>query len=180
MRIALVSPMLLPISKKGGAVEQLILSLVEENEKALHPLSIDLYSIYQDDVNTNYKYTNVIFVKKSKIGLFRQKCFNLFNKLFRSSKRYNYIINKTVNKLKKRTYDKVIVENSMTLYKAIFNKTNNKLIYHMHNDFDNIDKTKENYIFIERTCETILAISNYIKNRLLEVKDSSKIKVFHN
>ena len=71
MRIALVSPMLLPISKSGGAVEQLILSLVLENEKAKHPLNIDLYTIYQDDVNQNYKYTNVISVKKSYIGLFK-------------------------------------------------------------------------------------------------------------
>ena len=179
MRIALVSPMLLPISKSGGAVEQLILSLVLENEKAKHPLNIDLYTIYQDDVNQNYKYTNVISVKKSYIGLFKQKCFNLFYKIIRSPKRYNYIHDKTAKELKKSTYDKVIIENSMMLYRAIYDGTNT-MIYHMHNDFDTFDKTPDNYMFIESTCETILTISGYIKNRLLEVKKSDKIKVFYN
>ena len=73
----------------------------------------------------------------------------------------------------------MIIENSMMLYRAIYDGTNT-MIYHMHNDFDTFDKTPDNYMFIESTCETILTISGYIKNRLLEVKKSDKIKVFYN
>lgn len=182
-KIAIISPMLLPVSLfYGGAVEQLILNIINENEKSNNPFEIDLYTIDSNNIEINYKYTNVYKFNKNKIKKVCQKLRNLIYKIFRSKKRYDYIINDVIKIVRNNVYEKVIIENRMGLYKEIYNKTNNKnnLIYHMHNDFDIGDKTENNYIFIEKTCYKILTVSNYIKERLLSVKYSSKIEVFYN
>ena len=182
-KIAIISPMFLPVSLfYGGAVEQLILNIINENEKSNNPFEIDLYTIDSNNIEINYKYTNVYKFNKNKIKKVCQKLRNLIYKIFRSKKRYDYIINDVIKIVRNNVYEKVIIENRMGLYKEIYNKTNNKnnLIYHMHNDFDIGDKTENNYIFIEKTCYKILTVSNYIKERLLSVKYSSKIEVFYN
>ena len=182
-KIAIVSPMLLPVSDiNGGAVEQLILNIINQNEKSSSPIMIDLYTMYSDNVNLDYKYTDVIFVRKNLLFKYVQKFKNLFYKIFRFDYRYDYILSSTIREIKKRKYDRVIVENRMGLYKKIYQETDNKhnLIYHMHNDFDTGDKTIDNYLFIESSCLKILTVSDYIKNRLNSVKKSDKIFTFHN
>lgn len=182
-KIAIISPMILPVSEiKGGAVEQLILNIIEENEKSNNPLNLDVYTVYSKNVKVDYKFTTIYQVKKNLLDTFIQKVINLKNKLLRKDYRYDTYINKLIKLIKNKEYNKIIVENRMGLYKEIYNKTINKnnLIYHMHNDFDTFDKTPNNYKFIESTCYKILTVSNYINNRLQEVKKSEKIITYYN
>ncbi len=182
-KIAIISPLVLPVSEvKGGAVEQLILNIIEENEKSQTPLKIDLYSMYSEHVRYNYKNTKVYLIKKNIIETIFQKVINLGNKILKRKYRYDTYIRKAVKLVNKNNYDKIIIENRMGLYKEIYNKTQNKnnLIYHMHNDFDEFDKTPENYLFIEKTCFKILTVSNYINERLQQIKKSNKIVTYYN
>ena len=182
-KIAIISPLVLPVSEvKGGAVEQLILNIIEENEKSQTPLKIDLYSMYSEQVRCNYKNTKVYLIKKNIIETIFQKVINLGNKILKRKYRYDTYIRKAVKLVNKNNYDKIIIENRMGLYKEIYNKTQNKnnLIYHMHNDFDEFDKTPENYLFIEKTCFKILTVSNYINERLQQIKKSNKIVTYYN
>lgn len=182
MKIAIVSPIILPVSDiNGGAVEKLIMMLLDENEKN-HKLDIDLYTIYSKNVICNYKYTKVFQIKINAFDIIIQKILNFLYKLFKIKYRYEAALKKTCKKMKKHTYNKVIVENRMNLYRLIYLETENKnnLIYHMHNDFDNVDKTRENYLFIENTSTKILVVSDYIKNSLENIKESKKIFVLNN
>lgn len=181
-KVAIVSPMLLPICDScGGAVEQLILNIINQNETSNDPVEIELYTLYSSELK-KYNNTKVISIRKNKFYLLVQKIINLFYKIFNINKRVDYIVFKTIKEIKKNKYDKVFIENRMGLYIEIYKKTQNKdnLIYHMHNDFDEVDKTKENYKFIEKTCLKILTVSDYIGNRLRGVKTSNKIYTYYN
>lgn len=181
-KVAIVSPMLLPICDScGGAVEQLILNIINQNETSNDPVEIELYTLYSSELK-KYNNTKVISIRKNKFYLLVQKIINLFYKIFNINKRVDYIVFKTIKEIKKHKYDKVFIENRMGLYIEIYKKTQNKdnLIYHMHNDFDEVDKTKENYKFIEKTCLKILTVSDYIGNRLRGVKTSNKIYTYYN
>ena len=184
MKIAIVSPMLLPVPDiKGGAVEMLITYLIEENEKNKY-YDIDLYTVYDDKLK-EYKYENTkIMMKKIPyIKKIIQKVMNKFFNILKINKVVNFSWIKMENEIKKHNYDKIIIENNMFLYRKIYEKklyNNAKLIYHMHNDINNIDKTEENYKLIEKTAEKIIAISNFIKNRLNSIQRTDKIEVLYN
>lgn len=182
MKIAFVSPMILPVSNvNGGAVEQLMLDIVRENEKNYN-FDIDLYSIYSENIISDYKHTRVIQVNINFFDKIIQKANNFINKILKRKRSYMSSIEKCIKLLNRHKYDKVIIENNMFLYKRVYEKTKfkDKLYYHMHNDFNECDKTHENYMFIETTAQRIFTVSEYIKRRLMEVKKSKKIFVLNN
>ncbi|MBM6861744.1 glycosyltransferase family 1 protein, partial [Clostridium saudiense] len=52
MKIGIITAGVLPVPPiKGGAVENLVYSIINENEKADNPIKIDLYGIGIDEVN---------------------------------------------------------------------------------------------------------------------------------
>ena len=181
MKIALVSPMLLPVpAVRGGAVEMLTKYLIYENEKK-HKLDIDLYTIYDKKIDINkYKNTKIIQIKRNNAEKLFQKCINLKNRILKKKPKYNILYNKAVKVLKNKTYDKIIIENNMFMYNLICNNVNTELVYHMHNDFNNWDKTKENYKNIAQTASKILVVSNYLKNRVNSIKNTNKVEVLYN
>lgn len=184
MKIAIVSPMLLPVPDiKGGAVEMLITYLIEENENNKY-YDIDLYTVYDNQLeNYKYKNTKIMMKKIPYIKKILQKVMNKFFNILKINKVVNFSWIKMENEIKKHNYDKIIIENNMFLYKKIYEKNlfnNAKLIYHMHNDINNIDKTEKNYKLIEKTAEKIIVVSNFIKNRLNSIQKTDKIEVLYN
>ncbi|MEG0643132.1 MAG: glycosyltransferase family 4 protein [Clostridia bacterium] len=180
MKIALVSPMHLPISQEGGSLEQLMLTIINKNEEN-KKMDIDVYTTYFEKAEREYVNTKFYKIKISILDILQQKFRNLLNKIF-EKKRYISIIDKTVKELKKHKYDKIIVENNMYLYKEIYNNIDPKvdMYYHMHNDLNDTDKTPDNYMFIERTAKKIFVVSDYIKERLYSIKKTDKIQVLLN
>lgn len=180
MKIALVSPMHLPISQEGGSLEQLMLTIINKNEEN-KKMDIDVYTTYFEKAEREYVNTKFYKIKISILDILQQKFRNLLNKIF-EKKRYISIIDKTVKELKKHKYDKIIVENNMYLYKEIYNNIDSKvdMYYHMHNDLNDTDKTPDNYMFIERTAKKIFVVSDYIKERLYSIKKTDKIQVLLN
>ena len=147
MRIAILSTMNLPTpSVRGGAVEMLTTNLLDENEKETG-IKFDIYTMYDKQINENqYKNTKIIQIKKNCIENFYQKVRNLINRISGKKPIYNILYQKATKLMLKQKYDKIVVENNMFVYNLIKNKTNTELIYHMHNDFNEFDKTMENYI----------------------------------
>lgn len=181
MKIALVSPMLLPVpSIRGGAVEMLTTYLIEENEKQ-KKLNIDLYTIYDKKIEEiSYKKTNIIKIKTNIVKKIIQKAINFAYRITNKKNSFNMAWREVARKIKKENYDLIVVENNMFLYKLISKKTNKNLIYHMHNDFNNFDKTKQNYKFIANTAKEVITVSEYIKNKVKSVDDFNGIKVLPN
>lgn len=64
IKLAIISPGFLPVpAVNGGAVEQLITNILDENEKN-HTFDIDVYTINDPKLSKlNYKYTNIIVIK---------------------------------------------------------------------------------------------------------------------
>lgn len=182
MKIAIVSPMVLPCpAVKGGAVEMLTQYLAEgasiENE-------VDLYTKFDEKIE-KYKIENVniIQVKISKIKKELQRIYDRINyKFFKGNLNfYSFIDKKTAKLLANKKYDYIIVENEMVLYKYIkkYNK-DTQLIYHMHNDFGAKNRTPKYYDIIAKTAKKILTVSEYIKKRCIEVNDTNNIEVLLN
>lgn len=181
MKIAIVSTMNLPVpAVRGGAVEMLTTHIIDENEKKKN-LDIDLFTIYDPNIDVNkYKYTNIIQIKSYIYEILFRKMVNFKNKIFKTGKKYNVLYKKLAKKVAKKHYDKIIVENNMEVYIEIQKLTNDPLIYHMHNDFNSSDKTIKNYKIVARTAEKILTVGYYIKSRLEAVYDNKNIEVFLN
>ncbi len=181
MRIAILSTMNLPTpAVSGGAVEMLTTSLLDENEKN-SDLKIDVYTMYDKRINENqYKNTKIIQIKVNHMERLYQKVRNLINRIISKKPIYNILYEKATKLMLKQKYDKIVVENNMFVYNLIKNKTNTELIYHMHNDFNECDKTTENYIGIANTASKIITVSRYIKDRCNSVLKTNKVHVLYN
>ena len=186
MKIAYISPMLLPLDDDcGGAVEQLMLSFIKENEINTENLYIDVYTLPLNQ-HHKYKFSNFIEINKSKIETVIQKTFNFINKIFLFSYYpFNLIHYKVAVCVKKKKYDAIFIENSMLLFKQVYHKLENKtnkpkFYYHLHNNLGDIDKNSSNYKYILKRAENIFCVSDFIKNELNKIEFSEKNVTIHN
>ena len=73
-RIAIITPFILPVPNvSGGAVEELITKLIDQNEQN-RGFHIDLYTMDNEKINSdNYKNTDIIKIKKGNITSFADR-----------------------------------------------------------------------------------------------------------
>lgn len=184
MRIAMITPGLLPVpAVKGGAVEVLIEYLIEGNEN-LKQHNIDLYTIANEEIrNCEYKYTNIIPVDIRKKTQIINKLTNMIYNIFGIKKWRTSFGRELVKLLNSQVYDMIIIHNNLMAYRDIYEKTNNKnnLVYVAHNDVNDGD---ENHLIIAkligRTASQILAVSEYTMNNFKEICENAKIDVLYN
>ena len=186
MKVAIITAGVLPVPPiKGGAVENLVYTFINENEKSKNPIEIEVYSIEAKNNNiytTNQSHCKYIFQKfEGKIGHLKFKIINnkLIKKLMSKLKYYPYL--KFICKsLKKKEYDYIIIENRPQYVIPIKKINKSKILLHMHNDHM-IDNKKKN-IRVANLCERIIVVSDYIKNQLLNNLgiDENKIITLHN
>lgn len=187
MKLAIVTGGFLPVpATKGGAVENLIVNFINENEKS-NTFLINVFSEYDKkalEEAKKYKNTSVIFIKSNFVVDLADKCVffiakNIFKK--KNSHSYRFIfkrlhfLNKVSLYLKKSNYDKILLENHPTQYLALkwrnnYKKYENKYYYHCHNELpstygckDIMEKT-DNFIcvseFRKKTIENYLGFEN--------------------
>lgn len=187
MKLAIFTPGFLPVpAVNGGAIEQLIQYFIEYNE-ITKKYDIDLYTIDNSFLNSyNYKQTRLIRIPKPS---FKIRCiYGIKNRLYKYIFKNNtksYVRNQFVKKFKKNYYDIVLVENNMNLYSELISKINKeKLIFHLHNDFDCGDpaKTRKKMVYILNTADKILVASNFLKKKMMKINENygSKINVVYN
>lgn len=181
MKIAIITSGFLPVpAVNGGAVEGLINSLIDENEKKNH-IEIEVLSIYDKkayDESVKYKNTSFKFIKPKLIvrkidDVIYWIVKNILKK--ENSHSYKFIVQrlyylkKVSKELKDNEYDKVILENHPTQYLAMkwnknYIKYENRYYYHCHNDINNTYGCNE----IIKETRKFLCISNYIAENLCE------------
>lgn len=184
MKIAIIGPQGLPIpAVKGGAIETLIDVITKENERE-KKLDIDIYTVFDKEAieeSKKYKHSNYIFLCKSKKYVFiKNKFISLFRKVLKKDFTYTYA-KQIVKHMKKKNYDKVIIEGDSSLVVPISKIMDKEKIYlHIHHDprTTNHDKFREELSL----CSKIIAVSNYIKDGLLYcVRDKNlNIEVLQN
>ena len=111
-RIAFVLVGVLPFPNvKGGAIETLLTSLADENEK-YHNFDIDIYSIYDENAkkkSEKYKYTRGVYIKES---IIRKFIYRVLQKLQLTL--FTDYYKRCYNKIKRSKYDLIIFEGGPT------------------------------------------------------------------
>ena len=169
MKVLVIAPGVLPIpAYKGGAVEALVESYINYNEKH-HHCDFTIYTI-DDDVNYNekYKFAKFIYINtKGVIYKINQIIRYIINNKIPKIYIGNAFISRVMKKIKcdKTKYDMIIVENCpfyvlklRKIYKNI------PIICHLHNDYLN-KKTKYSKKILNQF-DKIITVSNYIKRRV--------------
>lgn len=186
MKLAIFSPSLLPVPAiEGGAVEELITYIIEENEKK-HIYDIDLYTIDENDKlkNLNYKFTNIKKYKYHKNNL-RSKFLNFINKIssrLPNGKIVSDFSEFMVSKYKTDYYDLVLVEDNRQILNSISRKVKKeKVFFHLHDDIS-LPDLKDNKLQIllhphdlhliqgiSKTSCQIITVSHYLEDRIKRI-----------
>lgn len=190
-KIAIISGGFLPIpATKGGAVENLVVNLLNENEKK-QKIQFEIISIYDKEAiieSKKYKYSSFIFIKvNSIIELLDKSIFFVAKNILmkKNSISYRYILQrlsylrKCSKIIKKNNYDKILLENHPTEYFALKWKKNylkykNRYYYHCHNEFPNTYGCKA---IINKT-HKIICVSDFRKNNVKDYLNMEEKKFF--
>lgn len=181
MRIAVITSGTLPVPPvDGGAVENLIDSYLKYNEiNGKHEFVV--YSVNSNKAQKevqNYKKTRFVFVKTNSFA-------------YKMSRLIRYIINRVSDKyignayvsrirkiLKNDYFDLYILENCAIYSLALKSIPKEKLVLHLHND--TLYKGTKLDLSIANSYNHILAISNYLTNRVKSIGGSSRISTLYN
>jgi len=168
---------------KGGAVETGIQQIIDENEKykLMNIIIISVYDEQAEKLSRKYKHTKFIFIKttpwRNNVIKIINKIFSLLGLKFRLINN-RFFLNEMIKKLNNIDYDAILVKNAVEFILPLSKKTDKKIILQLHNDFLNRDTYKNQKIY--ETCDLILVNSNYIKQRVLTIKNSKPEKILIN
>ncbi|WP_214756199.1 glycosyltransferase family 4 protein [Exiguobacterium sp. s157] len=184
MKIGIITPGFLPVpAVKGGAIEMLITNMIEQNEKS-GINKIDVYTISSPELNNcNFKHTSIIQIPVSRFHKMVRRIKHHYLKVVKKTQEYHIVFGDILIKdYLKDDYDYLLIENNMTLYKDIFQKTNYKdnLIFHLHNDIGSNSKPEYLAEFIGDTAFHTLTVSEYLKKRFKETSKSDNVSTFYN
>lgn len=182
MQIAFISAGVLPIpAVAGGAVENLVEFFIRQNEETGEH-KITVYSVYTEEAlqkSKKYKHTEFIFVKPS---MYNSKLDKLITKINSRLKNKvvipNSFLRYIMKDIRKHTFDKVIVENRPYFGPFLRKKLQSSLILHLHND--TLNKYASHAMKVLDSFDEVYAVSEFIKNRVLTVKTTDRVKVLYN
>lgn len=185
MKVLVVGPEHLPLPAiEGGAIETLVDYYINYNEKTktneLTVYSPDFQSIKSVNLK-KYKFAKFRYInKKSLIYLIERLIHKIFR--FRKQNLSNSYITEVLRDLKKRKeldiYDIILVENEISSIIPIRKNMKGKVIFHLHNDYLNVDTYNANKIL--KSCDKVLCVSNFISKRVLQIDSSKEVKTVYN
>lgn len=192
MKIAIITPGFSPVpAVKGGAIENLIQMILNENEKK-NKLEIDLLGVYDEKAfqeSIKYKNTNFVYFKTCVLIRFLDKFIyfivkNILRKSNLISYRYMFSRISTILsyllKIKKNNYNKLILVGNPTLFillrsRKVRKRYNKKIIYWAHNEIKNMYGC-EKYLYV---LDKFIAVSNFVIKKFNDIYNTKKeISVF--
>lgn len=190
-KIAFVTPGWSPVpATKGGAVENLIEFLLNENEKK-HEFYFTIFSIYEKKaqiLSRKYKYSDFTFIKYpksiSRLDLFvywiaknilRKK--NLIS--YRNIILRMYVLLQYSRKIEPNQFDKIIFVTNSTLFLLLkwsrrMKESSNKVIYYLHNEVRSVFGCEKEISDIAG----VISISEFVEKAFL--KDYSCLRKKNN
>lgn len=187
MKVAFLTYGTSPVpATKGGAVENLIEDLLDENEKQ-HNFEFSVLSIYEDkafEKSKKYKHSNFHFVKcPGTIEFLDKKIYwvakNILKKDHLISYRYIfrrlYVMSKYPKILLENDFDRVVVVTNSTLFlvfknKRVARKYKDKVIYYLHNEVRSLFGCEKEIASIR----SLIGISNFVNNSFRKLVPSLK------
>lgn len=179
MIVGIITSGFLPVpATKGGAVENLIVNVLNKNEKE-NKADFNIFSVFDQQAveeSKKYKYSKFVFIRIPQIVKVCDKIIffiakNILKK--HNSQSYRYIIQrlyylKRVSSfIKNNDYDKILLENHPTQYLALkwnknYIKYKDRYYYHCHNEFPGTYRCDE----IIKNTRKIICVSKFIKNSI--------------
>lgn len=188
-KIAIVTNGKLPIpNTKGGGVETLINIILQQNEKT-HSFDFTVFSVYDDEAIEKSR-----LFTYAKFEYYHSKKNTIFMKIKRYMNRLLYGIctypepidfKKIALKISKDNYDVILIENTLQPLLLFSKHFKEKVVLHLHNDWINGELDRRYQKMIAKAVNNsggIITISQYMKNRIMTIKDieESKIKILKN
>ena len=185
MEILIIPSGHFPITNEhSGAIEKLINMYLIENEKFSNNITVYspiIKNIEQD--NQIYKHTTFVFIDKTKFFFKIKRIF--FGVINKFCKKYvpNAYIREVVRKIKKddiNKFDKIVFENGQNYIPYFCKKLKPKcdIFLHLHNDYINIEDYY-NSKNILNYCKKVLAVSDFIKNRVNEIEKDKAVTLYN-
>lgn len=183
MKIAIITSGILPVpAVQGGAVENLIDYALEYND-IHHIHDITIYSVK----NKKTSYHNALLSSvnhyvyidtKSLIYKIGAKMYSYFGNYYYYHYQLEYFFERVWRKMKKHSYDLIIIENRPGYTIPLSKRTSTPIILHIHTNilFEPSDQNKK----IISSVKGIFAVSNFIKNEILKVGVKSDIRIVYN
>lgn len=172
MKIAILTSGIRPVpAVQGGAVENLIDFFLGYNNRHHHH-EITVFSVWHPDVKKlpalRSELNHYYYIKHN--GLWAKAKRYIYHKQHQNGYYHysiDYFFDQAYNKLQKKQYDLIIVENRPGFVLKLKEKSEIPCILHLHNDFLCTDTLKAKEIF--DGYERIICVSNYITKRVQEI-----------
>lgn len=177
-RVAIIIPPILPVpAVKGGAVEDLVNLLIDENE-IQGRVDLTIVSIYDRDAYKQSCLYKTVRFKWIKLGSLRKILHNrlhyhvfrpLFHKPF-----LNYWQSEVIRIIKEGDYDRVILEDNPEFINALGEAIGpERLFSHIH-----VLRDMEAHTFDK--CSAVIAVSDFVKKEIHKIIGEKDIRVLRN
>ena len=183
--IAIITSGLLPVpAVHGGAVENLIEFLIDYNE--LHPTHHFILYTKADPSFTStylskYKYTRFIQIyTESLLYRVKQTIRRSYKWKYYSNVYWDYFLKQCINDLKKRTVDDILIENRAEFVLPVYKELGIKPIVHLHIKYRLEETIPEIAIASIKYAKSYIAVSEWVKNTVLEVYPQGNVIHIHN
>ncbi|CBK75176.1 Glycosyltransferase [Butyrivibrio fibrisolvens 16/4] len=189
-KLAILAPCILPVpASKGGAVEELITCIINQNEIS-KAFAIDLYTIADSSYSLkSYSCTNIIPILFDTITLKLDKVFDKYYRTVKDKSAKRVFDKKIIEEFLARSskmeesYFAVIIENQMSMAMELLKATGFSKDYpiylHMHNDVD-IYRSPEYIEFLTKYGVQFIAVSEYIKSQILKYSSDAVVHILKN
>ena len=175
-KICMIVPKGLPVpAVNGGAIETLLNLLSDQNEKE-KKLELTIISIYDKKAKQKaqkYKNTDFVFIKMNLHYILLSLLVKLKNKV--SDKKLNTYNEICLNKIKRKKFDKIIIEagafDKFTHYLKYFKKE--QMILHLHSHCRSDKRT-------DATFNSVIVPSDFIKKEWKQTSSIKKIYILKN
>ena len=180
MKIGIITATYTPIpAVLGGATETMMTHLINVND-TLNENHFTIFEYYNSDAlkaSKSYKNTDFVFFHERKIDKLNLLLYRFLRKIscHKIYLRFPYLIY-CANYIRKNNFDAIIIEGNWHHALHLRNLISNKIILHMHVDRLNTDLRESPSIIA--SVDGIFAISQFCKNKMLEVKNSDTHKIY--
>lgn len=181
-KIAIVTSGILPVpAVLGGAVENLIDSFIEANERTgkyeLHVFSV--YASAVEDATRDKKFVHYNYVRTgSLLYKLRKKVFQHIHRTYYYNYHLEFFLHSILHKIKSMHFDLILIENRPGYVIPISNVTDARIALRIHTDLFN--QTTPFAAQILARADRVIAVSDYINRKVSDIQDGSKVVTVHN
>lgn len=183
-KITIITNGTLPVpASKGGAVENLLQTFLDLNEKT-NDFQLIVFTVSDDRakfLGKVYKNTKFVFIESENfLYKIERGCRFLINKIKANTFKNQFIFKVLKHKVLINESDIVLIENNPNYLQYIRKITSKPVGLHLHNDYLNIDDS----IYASKVLDGIdfvIGVSQYIKDRVVEIAPKQcKVDIAYN